>query len=64
MVSVNMAQLWPEDGQQYDYRIVNIEDIWGEPAAEGTPVGGVIEVPMTGLYAPEFACYLVTRENR
>jgi hypothetical protein len=60
-VSVEMANLWPENGQQYKYRIVNVEDIWGEPAVEGTLSNGIIEVPMTGLYAPEFACYLVTR---
>jgi len=61
-VTVNMTDLWPEDGKQYEYRIVNIEDIWGEPVVDGTLINGTIEVPMQGLYAFEFACYLVTRQ--
>jgi hypothetical protein len=60
-VTVNMADLWPENEKQVEYKIVNVEDIWGEPAAEGTLTNGTIEVPMQGLYAPEFTCYLVTR---
>lgn len=61
-VTVNMADLWPEEGQQYQYRIVSVEDIWGEPAVEGTLIDGAIEVPMQGKYTLEFACYLVTRK--
>ena len=61
-VTVNIADLWPEEGKQYQYRIVNVENIWGEPAVEGIPTDGTIEVPMQGKYAPEFACYLVMRQ--
>ena len=66
-VIIDMNDLWPqedilEENQQYQYRIVNIENTWGEPVAEGTLADGTIEVPMQGIYAPQFACYLVTRE--
>ena len=61
-VTVDVNNLWPadelEEGRQYQYRIVNIENIWGEPVAEDTLIDGTIEVPMQG----EFACYLVTRK--
>lgn len=66
-VTVDMNDLWPDgeelqEGQQYQYRIVNVEDIWSEPAAEGTLSDCTIEVPVQGFYAPQFTCYLVTRE--
>ena len=61
-VSIDLAKLWKvKKDQQYQYRIVNVEDIWGEPVAEGTLDDRPIELRMTGAYAPEFACYLVTR---
>ncbi|MBN2182355.1 MAG: hypothetical protein JW715_10610 [Sedimentisphaerales bacterium] len=63
-VTVNIADLWPDDGRQYQYRIVNVEDLRDEPAVEGTLIDGAIEVPIQGLYAPELACYLVTRQTQ
>ncbi len=60
-VAVNMAQLWPDHGQSSQYRLVNVEDLWGEPEHEGALTDGILEVPVQGPEAPEFACYLVTR---
>ncbi|MFB0525402.1 MAG: RCC1 domain-containing protein [Phycisphaerae bacterium] len=61
-VSINLAKLWKvKKAQQYQYRIVNVEDIWGQPVAEGKLDDTPVELRITGPYAPEFACYLVTR---
>ena len=64
-VTADMNDLWPDgvelqEGKQYQYRIVNVENIWGEPVVEGTLTNGTIEVPLHG----EFTCYLVTRQTR
>ena len=61
-VSVDLAKLWRlKVGTPF--RIVSVEDIWGRPAAEGRLSAEPIELPMTGVYAPEFACYLVTSKR-
>ena len=57
-VTVDMNDLWPEDANKYVYRVINVEDIRGEPVVEGTLTDGIIEVPMQG----EFACYIVKRK--
>ena len=59
-ITVDMNDLWSEDANEYAYRVVNVENIWGEPAVEGTLTNGTIEVPLHG----EFACYLVTRQAK
>ncbi|MBN2590353.1 MAG: hypothetical protein JXA96_10860 [Sedimentisphaerales bacterium] len=51
-----------EEGQEYYYKIVKVEDIWGEPVAEGFFSDGNIILPIQGQYAPEFACYIIIRE--
>ncbi|MBN2590350.1 MAG: hypothetical protein JXA96_10845 [Sedimentisphaerales bacterium] len=66
-IIVDMNDLWPQDGtleegQEYRYRIVNVEDIWGEPVVEEFLTDGSIVVPMQGIYSPECVCYIVTRE--
>ena len=64
-VSIDLAKLWKmKKNKQYQYRIVNVEDIWSKPVAEGILDNTPIELRMTGAYAPEFACYLVTRRIR
>lgn len=61
-VFIELAKLWEaKKGKRYQYRIVSVEDIWGQPIAEGKLDDTPIELKMTGPYAPEFACYLVTR---
>jgi hypothetical protein len=63
VVSIDLGSLWDlKDGEQYS--IVGVEDIWGGPAAEGTWDGQPLDLPITGLCAPEFVCYLVTRSTR
>jgi hypothetical protein len=65
-VSIDLGGLWEEikDGDRYS--IVNVENIWDfTPVAEGTyHEGESISIPMTGNYAPEFACYLVTKKKQ
>jgi len=59
-VVVDLGALWGlRLGERY--AILNVEDIWGTPAAQGTYDGTPVTLPMTGAYAPEFACYLVTK---
>jgi len=59
-VSIDLAGLWDlRQGEQYS--IVGVEDIWREPAAEGAWDGQPIDLPITGLCAPEFVCYSITR---
>jgi hypothetical protein len=61
-VSIALSKLWDvKKYQQYQYRIAGVDDIWGEPVAEGTIDDAYIKLEMTGPYAPQFACYLVTR---
>jgi hypothetical protein len=59
-VPVDLGKLWDiKKGQRYS--IVNVEDMWGKPDARGVFSGEAIRVPLSGSYAPAFACYLVTR---
>ncbi len=61
-VSIALSKLWGmKKSQQYQYRIVSVDDIWGEPVAEGIIDDKNIKLEMTGPYAPQFACFLVTR---
>jgi hypothetical protein len=60
-VSVDLGKLWSL-GRDTPFCIVSVEDIWGQPAAEGRFEGQPVELPVTGVYAPEFACYLVIVE--
>jgi hypothetical protein len=61
-VSIALSKLWGvKKYQQYQYKIVSVDDIWGEPVAEGSIDDKYIKLEMTGPYAPQFACYLITR---
>jgi len=57
-VSVDLGKLWRVKPDT-DFRIHSVEDVWGNPAAKGRFTGEPVELPMTGVYAPEFACYLM-----
>ncbi len=60
-VSIAFSKLWGvKKYEQYQYKIVGVDDIWGEPA-EGIIDGKYIKLEMTGPYAPQFGCFLVTR---
>jgi hypothetical protein len=60
-VKLDVGKLWDiKPGQQYN--IVHVDDIWGKPVAQGTFDGQPVEIKMLGAYAPEFACYVVTRK--
>jgi hypothetical protein len=58
-VSVELKKLWRQ-ARGTHYRIVSVENIWGQPAAEGRIEDKPVDVPLAGVYAPEFACYLVS----
>jgi hypothetical protein len=61
-VSIALSKLWGvKKYKQYQYKIISVDDIWGEPIAEGTIDDKYIKLDMTGAYAPQFACFLVTR---
>lgn len=46
--------------RRYEIRLAH--DLWGEPVARRDSAGGVVELPMAGPYAPEFAAYVVQRK--
>ncbi|MBM4048517.1 MAG: hypothetical protein FJ279_25735 [Planctomycetes bacterium] len=59
-VIVRLDELWNlKPGEKFT--IVNVEDIWAKPVVEATFQGEPLSVTMSGSYAPEFACYLVTK---
>ncbi len=61
-VSIALSKLWDvKKCEQYQYQLVSVDDIWGEPVAEGSINDKYIKLDMIGPYAPQFACYLVTR---
>jgi hypothetical protein len=61
-VSIALSKLWDvKKCGQYQYRLFSVDDIWGEPIAEGMIDDKYIKLELTGHYAPQFACYLVTR---
>jgi hypothetical protein len=61
-VSIALSKLWNKGkDQHYRYQIVSVDDIWGEPIVEGQLNGGSVKLPMTGTFAPEFGCFLITR---
>ncbi len=61
-VTLSPSKLWNlRKDQQYRYRIVSVDDIWGQPVAEGQINGAPIKLTMTGTFAPEFGCFLITR---
>jgi hypothetical protein len=57
-VSVELGNLWRvKPGTKY--RIFSVEDVWANAVVEGRFTGEPVDLPMTGVYAPEFACYVV-----
>ena len=60
-VQVDLGRLWGlEKGHRYS--VTNVEDIWSAPVTAGVYDGRPLSLKMTGTYAPEFACYLVTKQ--
>lgn len=43
------------------FRILKVDDLWGEPALKGQYDGKPVDIAIAGAYAPEFAVYLIER---
>lgn len=43
------------------FRIVEVHNLWGEPALAGVYDGKPVNFKPTGPYAPEFGCYVLSR---
>ena len=61
--SIDLGSLWDiQVGQRY--RILHLDDIWGQPVVHGMFDGSPIDLAIDGICGPEFACYLVLWSDR
>ena len=59
-VDVALGKLWGlKPGQRFT--VHNVENIWSDPVQQGSFTNDPIHLQVVGTYAPEFACYLLTR---
>lgn len=59
-VAIDLGKEWNlKAGDKY--AVLDPENFWGEPVAQGTYEGHAVEVPVTGAYAPEFAAYVLVK---